>query len=61
MTALENLQRKENGIIFTLNLSPDMFFNINLASARNIALVKASAKNYVSYLFNYGIEIKQEV
>ena len=53
MNMTENLQRKENGIIFDKVGIP------NYAGAANIALWKADCANYVRGATNSGIEIER--
>lgn len=55
MTFNENLQRKENGIIFAPNFGS---FELNIQCANhNIALFKSGCSNYVKWFTNGGIEI----
>lgn len=53
MNALENLARKENGIIF------DKVYIPNMAKAENIALWKAGFPHHMRFVTNGGIEIER--
>lgn len=55
MTFEENLQRKENGIIFAPNYGN---FELNIRCAdKNLALWDGKHPQYMDYVTNRGIEI----